>query len=237
MHPSYHLDADTPPIDPLSFQKKTTGQLNWVSIKTRPDITYATSTLQRKNAHPNVTDSNALIQLFRYLCHHRYKLPVAKTPSQNKLIIYSDAAHQDHPDDKSTEGFLIMIAGTPLLWGSHKQSFVAPSTTIAEFIALGRANKEGLWLRKLFIDLKLMHPNDSITIRSDSTNAIRLATGRSKYNKTTKWMDNRYFFVRDIHQKNLITFEYVDSVHNLADGFTKPLDASNFARFTDLLDL
>ena len=68
-----------------------------------------------------------------------------------------------------------------------------------------------------------MLPNDPITIRTDSTNAIGLATGHSKYNKTTKWMDNRYFFIRDIHQKNLITFEYVDSVHNLAGGFTKPL--------------
>lgn len=236
MNSSYKLDNNTTPIDSLSYQH-TTGQLNWVSIKTRPDIAYAISTLQRKNANPNITDKHALTQLFRYLQYHPYKLPIATQPSQKTPIIYTDAAHQDHPDGKSTESFIAMFAGTPLLWGTHKQSFVAPSTTIAEFVALDRATKEALWLRKLFIDLNLLNINDSITIITDSVNAIRLATGHTKYNKTTKWLDNRYFFVRDMFQRNLISFEYVDSSHNLADGLTKPLDAPHFARFTQLLGL
>jgi hypothetical protein len=44
-----------------------------------------------------------------------------------------------------------MIAGASITWSFKKQSFVAPSSTIAEFCALDAAIKEAIWLRKLAV--------------------------------------------------------------------------------------
>jgi hypothetical protein len=54
---------------------------------------------------------------------------------------------------KSTTGFVFMLNGGAVSWGSKKQQSVATSNVQAEFIAASHAIKEGVWLGSLLEEL------------------------------------------------------------------------------------
>jgi hypothetical protein len=68
----------------------------------------------------------------------------------------------------------------------------------------------------------------SVSLMCDSSNAICLAQnpvfhGRAKHIKV------RHHFLRDHVEKGDIEMKYIDTERQLADIFTKPIDATHFA--------
>ena len=59
-----------------------------------------------------------------------------------------------------------MYGGAPIIWHSKKQTFVAPSSTIAEFCAYDAAIKNAIWIRKLLAAFRLYDPEKSIPLFS-----------------------------------------------------------------------
>ena len=64
-------------------------------------------------------------------------------------------------------------------------------------------------------------------INIDNKAAIFITKNPVQHSKT-KHIEIRYHFLRDSSEKGLIELFYVDSQHQLADLFTKPLDSSRF---------
>jgi hypothetical protein len=77
-------------------------------------------------------------------------------------------------DRKSTSGFIFMLAGGAISWGSKKQSAVALSSTEAKYIAATHAAKEVVWLRRLLIELKQKIDGPTI-LCMDNQSAIAIA--------------------------------------------------------------
>ena len=71
--------------------------------------------------------------------------------------IYCDASFADHPDRKSSQGFLVIMNGAAIEWSATKQKTVTTSTTKAELLALSAIAGHSYWWRRLFesMDLKL----------------------------------------------------------------------------------
>jgi hypothetical protein len=207
-----------------------TGSCNWLATRTRPDITLATGKLQRQSSAPSERDLRAAKGILRFLkSHARYGIILNRDPSQD-LVLYTDAAHQDNPDGKSTESHIIMYGGAPMLWHSKKQTFVAPSSTLAEFCAYDAAIKNAIWIRKLLSAFGLYDLNKPIPLLTDSNNGT-IISKQCKTNKTVRWIDNRYFFIRDAYEKGVVRFQHIDGKENPADGLTKALDERNFKLF------
>ena len=59
----------------------------------------------------------------------------------------------------------------------------------------------------------------------------------ANYRARTRHIDVHHHYVREAVEKGMITLEYVNTKHMLADVLTKPLAKSEHARFTDLLDV
>ncbi|KAJ5111713.1 hypothetical protein NUU61_001343 [Penicillium alfredii] len=57
------------------------------------------------------------------------------------------------------------------------------------------------------------------------------------YSSTTKWIDNRYFFVKEAMKKGLIDLVLISGDNNIADWLTKPLAAAKFDKFRAALNL
>ena len=75
---------------------------------------------------------------------------------------------------------------------------VALSTAEAEYIAVGMACCEAIWLRNLFSEL-LGHVLDTIVILCDNQSGIRLFEN-PMFHDRSKHIDIRYHFIRDMVQ-------------------------------------
>jgi hypothetical protein len=58
-------------------------------------------------------------------------------------------------DRMSTTGYVFTLSEGPIFWRSKLQSIVAMSTTESEYMAVGEAAKEALWLNELVKELGL----------------------------------------------------------------------------------
>ena len=200
MTPAYLINSKTRDeiidSEKLTTFQKHTGRLGWLSYKTRPDITFAVRRLQHVQSKATMADWTAMKTIMRYLKGHpEYRLTLGKNHKE-RLLVYVDAAHADAEGAKSTEGFVTMYGGAPISWSSRIQTLIAPSSTIAEFCAYGYTVKEGMWLKKLLISLDMMRIDEPVKLLTDSANAITIVKNDG-YNRTAKWLDIRYFFVRN----------------------------------------
>ena len=95
-----------------------------------------------------------------------------KLPLDNlKLHAYSDAAHGDNlPSRRSTGGFVIFLAGAPVLWKVKKQTIVTLSSTEAEFLNLSPTGLALIWVNKILGDLGAAQKTP-LVLYTDSQNA------------------------------------------------------------------
>ncbi|KAJ5752248.1 hypothetical protein N7520_009165 [Penicillium odoratum] len=222
------------------------GKLGWLAHKTRPDISFAVSMLQRAASTPSEASMKLSKQVIRYLKgtlekgleFGPHKLKNAAGYDMRGLVGYVDASHaNDIPTRRSIDGCVFFYDGTPILWSSKRQQLVAPSSTCAEYIALDRATKDALYLSHLMKEMGI-RGNEPVEIRMDSDNAAILAeTANIAYKPATKFLDIRYHFVRDEITKRTVKLTVLPSKDNPADGFTKILDIATFSTFVELLGL
>ena len=66
-----------------------------------------------------------------------------------------------------------------------------------------------------------------VSIKCDNTSAINLSKNHIQHSRT-KHIEIRHHFLRDHVQKGDIILEYIDTLHQLADIFTKYLDRDRF---------
>ena len=228
----YRKERDTELLDnPLEYQRLV-GKVNWLVIKTRPDIKNTVFLLQRRMNIPTEADQRAVTSMLRYLkATDRLGIELAADYICG-LEIYVDAAHQDYEDRKSTEGAIIMYAGASISWILRKQTFVALSSTIAEFLAYDTAVKEVLYIRKVLKALNLpINPgtanSNKLIISTDSQNSMKILQ-HGNYTPAIRWLDNRYLFIRDLLQAGEVYLRFVPSGENVADALTKPLNREAF---------
>ena len=115
------------------------GSLLYLSVDTRPDITYAVSNFARFSAMPT---KQHLIALKRVICYLKgtidFGIQYCKHSSK-ECIGYSDADWAgDLDNQRTTSGDLFQISGGAVTWKSKKQSCVALSTAEAECMALAK---------------------------------------------------------------------------------------------------
>ncbi|CAI7758727.1 unnamed protein product [Closterium sp. NIES-53] len=76
------------------------------------------------------------------------------TPGTLKLSCFTDATWASEDEDQSSVGgFVCMVGGGPVSWRSKKQSEISQSSGEAEYMAMYRAIKEIVLLRKLLEDM------------------------------------------------------------------------------------
>ena len=66
------------------------------------------------------------------------------------LKAYSDSAHSDNDERKSSSGYVITMAGGVASYKSYRQRLVTLSSTESEYIAMTYAAKEIHWVQRLF---------------------------------------------------------------------------------------
>lgn len=199
------------------------GSLMYIANCTRPDIAYSVNRLSRYTSNPGKDHWKAIVRVLGYLKFTQNNgLHFTGYPAV--LEGYSDANWiSDTKDSKSTSGFVFTLGGAAISWKSSKQTCIARSTMESEFIALDKAGEEAEWLRNFLEDIpNWPRPVPAICIHCDSQAAIGRAQNHI-YNGKSRHIRRRHNTVRQLLSNGIMTIDYIKSIENLADPFTKGL--------------
>eukprot|EP00731_Ephydatia_muelleri_P005270 Em0002g1446a len=212
--------------DSVCYQSMV-GSLLYAAIATRPDIAQAVGAVSKFNSCPTETHLTGVKRILRYLKGTiNLGLNFEKT-ADSSIIGFSDADWAGDLDNRhSTSGNLFVMSGGTISWLSKKQPVVALSTTEAEYVALGAATQEVVWLRRLLSDIKAS-PKMPTIISEDNQGTIAIARN-PVYHARTKHIDIKYHYVREALMDGVIDLVYCPTQQMTADILTKPLSRDQF---------
>jgi hypothetical protein len=197
------------------------GSLQFLATTTRPDTAQAVGVLSRFRGSPTTSHCNGAIRVVKYFVSTKDLGIVYGGRIDSGLVCYVDADFAGDLDNrKSTTGFVFMLNGSVVSWGSRKQSSVATSTVEAAYIAAATAIKEAVWLGKMLEELGI--DVGRITLYCDNQGCISNLKNHlvSKY---TKHISVSYHYAREHVAWGHIDPVYISTHQNVADMFTKPL--------------
>jgi hypothetical protein len=144
---------------------------------------------------------------------------LAPTNSRFTVVAYADASFAVGELKQSISGFLVMINGSPLLWGSLKQTVVVDATCSAEYVASSICCKQILQAENMVQFLHFTCPKP-YTLYTDSTACLQIANTSSKLGKV-RHIEIRYHLVRCLVISGDIKLIYCITEDMIADLFTK----------------
>ena len=220
----------------LDLYQSAVGSLQYLSTMTRPDITFAVSSVAKYCSNPTQEHWIAVKRIMRYLQGtHNLGLLYKKSDSSD-CVGFSDSDWAGDVDDrKSTSGYVFRVGGTSISWRSRKQSCVALSTAEAEYIALSQAAQEAMWLRQLFSDLQ-SEPCGPTVLHEDNQAAICLSKNPQGHGKS-KHIEIKYHFIREQVKNGAIKLQYCQTSDMVADVLTKGLAKDKFEKLRALTGL
>lgn len=198
------------------------GCLMYLSVCTRPDISFACSQLSQFNNCFDVTHWQAAKRILRYLAGTiNFSLYFYKGGKLN-LTAFADADWANDPNDRrSYTGFVVKLGNNVINWESRKQRCVALSSTEAEYLAITDVCKDICFIRNFMSEI--IPREYHVTIFNDNQSAQKLMKIKEYCHKRTKHIDIRYHFVKDLIQNNSVGVEYLQTDRMIADVLTKPL--------------
>lgn len=210
------------------------GSLSYLAIGTRPDISFAVNYLARFSSRPDDSHWLALKHLLRYLGGTATDgILLEGGHGGVELVTYCDASWGGE-FSRSTHGFVVFLYGNAISWASRRQSCVATSTCHAEYMALGVAARESVWIQSLLSDI--FGGQFITTLRCDNTAAIKVANDLH-LTKRSHHVTREFHYVNEqIHDGNLL-LEWIDSPNQKADIMTKSLGSIIFSSMKKMLGL
>ena len=103
---------------------------------------------------------------------------------------------------------------------SRKRTFVALSTTEAEYIALNMTVREAVWLHKLLVDLS-EHVLDSTIIHYGNQSCVKISDNPVFHEKLNH-IEIKYHFIWDMVQRKEVLVQYLPTDEQVVDVLTKP---------------
>ena len=199
------------------------GALLYLSINTRPDISYAVGVLARFCKNPNYRACKALLRVLIYL-RGTAERGIRYTGDDLKVYAYSDADWAGDLDSRrSTTGYVVYAAGGPIAWQSKLQTTIAVSTMEAEYMAAFGAIQELIWTKGVMSELDFDYVGPMI-LHMDSQSAMALAKNPT-HHKRSKHIDIKYHWLREhTYENGTVELVHCATGDMVADVMTKALD-------------
>ena len=228
------MDALLSPSKVQEFQSRV-GACSYLAMQSRPDILFAVNTLARKTKAPNQEDLDAINRVLNYVVGTKHLGLLLNSGEGIKLYATVDASYASHSDFKSHTGCTLHLGRHSASFRSltKKQTVMADSSTVAEYIGIHLAAKEVMWTRNFLFELGF-EQLQATTVFEDNQSTIKLISKPGNGNKT-KHIDLRFNFIRDQVAQSTIQIEYLPTTEMISDILTKPLGTSSFVYLRSLL--
>ena len=122
--------------------------LNWATLTTCPNITFAVTTVARFATNPGPAHWEAVKRIFCYLSG-TCKLWLTYEETKQVLEGYADTDGSMNEDRCAIIGYAFLIDGGAVSWSSKRQKIISLSTTESEYVTATHGMKEALWLHSL----------------------------------------------------------------------------------------
>ena len=210
------------------------GSLMYLSVATRPDISYAVGRLSSFLDCYRLEHWEAAVRVLRYLKGTRSFVLTLGGKNSLTLSGYSDSDYANCVDtSRSIGGYCFTLGSGMISWSSRKQATVADSSCYAEYIALHSAAHETVFLRQLLEGLRFL-PSGPSRLYCDNDAASRLSEDHV-WHSHTKHIRVKYHYTRELVLSGDVSVMRVGSKENTADILTKPLARVDFQRLRHYL--
>nr|GEW74587.1 retrovirus-related Pol polyprotein from transposon TNT 1-94 [Tanacetum cinerariifolium] len=119
----------------------------------RPDIMFSVYLCARLQENPKSTHLEAVKRIFRYIRGTSHLGLWYPKGTGIEIIVYDDSDHAgDYVGSKSTSGVCTLMGCCLTSWFAKKQTALAISTTEAEYVSVGKACQQALWMKQALID-------------------------------------------------------------------------------------
>ncbi|XP_075499187.1 uncharacterized protein LOC142537565 [Primulina tabacum] len=145
----------------------------------RPDIMFSVCLCARYQSNPKISHLKAVKRILRYIAG-TIELGLWYTHETNSnLVGFSDADWAGDLDDrKSTSGGCFYLGNNLISWHSRKQNCVSLSTAELEYVAVGNACTQLLWMNQMIEDYGLK--SESLVVYCDNSSAINISKNPSQ---------------------------------------------------------
>ena len=214
-----------------------TGELGWLTSRTRPDIAFSVSIMARMiHKRPKwVTVKETGMQVLKYLHGSKaWGLNYTRLDDPTVLNVLVDASYAPpHEGYRSVQGAIYTHGSNVLMWSSSRQGFITQSTAEAELLAYNESAQGAESVAHLLecFDLKVAR-----RLIGDSKSGLVQLTGEVG-SWRTRHLRLRSAKLRELIQHGVDGWHAVhrDGKELAADGMTKPLAGQAFVRFRSML--
>ena len=145
-----------------------------------------------------------------------------------------DAAYACHPDMRSHTGGVISFGKGVYTQKSSKQKLNTKSSTESEVVGASDYIPWAVWTG-WFMEAQGYSLSKSIFYQ-DNQSAIRMEkNGKQSCGEKSRHINIRYFFIKDILQRENIEVAYCPTEEMVADFYTKPLQGMKFRKFCEFI--
>lgn len=211
------------------------GSSMYLSVSTRPDISYSVSYMSQFNNCFTKEHWQHAKRILRYLKKTKHYVLKYDSKLNSEITGYVDADWgSDVISRRSYTGYVFELTGAAISWESRKQKFVALSSTEAEYIGISECCKETIYLQNL--QCEITDGLYTIILYNDNQSAQKLLVNPVFHNKS-KHIDIRFHFCKEIIDQNLVNVQYLCTADMPADLLTKSLGSIKHKAFVNAVGL
>ena len=219
------------------------GTFIFIATTCRPDISFATMMLCRSTSNPGWKHWEAALHLLGYLKRTMERGIQFNTGLNLLPFLYADAVDGSDETRKTIAGFMMIVAGAPILWKATLITAYSFSTCESEIRAVDAAfmaTKVAAQIRKIYDELSYQGVINTfgitrikiilsrpLLILEDNKATILWAeanTGSSKL----KHLERELYWIRDARARGKIEFQHCGTKDQCGDIFTKALQYGPF---------
>ena len=219
--PNGYQDADEKvPFSNGKAYRSAIGMLLWISMCSRPDISFYVNFLSSFNNDPMEIHWEHVKKIILYLRKTKnLGIVFNARPQLNYPVVFCDASHGDPLIRRgSTTGFMFALCGTPFAWVSRKQKVMSIHSCEAEYYGMSDMAIDVMYYLQIFKEL--LPEVKYIKALVDSEPGRRIASGDASLRKV-KHLETRYHYVRDMAMAGLLNLQWITKSENVADILTK----------------
>jgi hypothetical protein len=215
----------------INLFQQMVGCLQHLVSQTRPDLKFSVNQLSRRAKCPTSRDYKAVRRLLFYVDQTKHMgLTFCSHGQPFELFVTADSSFNCYSDSKSHTGVTVHLGqfSGAVMSFCGKQSIIADSSTVAEFIGAHQACKIIAWVQNLLSEMDV-HLTQPATLFQDNEATIRILHHKSNEART-KHIALRYNMIREFIQEGLIVVKHLSTDLMTADTLTKALSGPSFTR-------